>query len=74
MDYLIYADGRWEAIEEIEVIGDVIKELQKTGAVRMVWKSKTLSGKWMQMRPEHKQGGIDADDVPDEVKLAQMLE
>lgn len=74
MDYLIYADGRFEAIEEIEIIAEVIVALKKSGAVRMVWKSKVLPNKWMQMRPQDVQGGVDADDVPDVVKLAAMLE
>lgn len=74
MDYLIYADGSFEAIEEIDVIGDVIATIRNSGAVRMVWKSKVVPHKWLQMRPQDVQGGIDADDVPDEVKLAAMLE
>lgn len=74
MDYLIYADGSFEAIEEIEIISEVITNIRNSGAVRMVWKSKVFPNKWLQMRPQDVHGGVDADDVPDEVKLAAMLE
>lgn len=74
MDYLIYADGSFEAIPEIEIIPDVITKLEQTDAERLVWLSKAVPGQWLQVLKGNLKGSHVALDVPDVVKLAQMLE
>lgn len=74
MDYLLYADGTYEAVPEIELIPDVLKKLEETGAERIVWLSKANPGKWHQVLNGNPNGSHEATDVPDVVKLAQMLE
>lgn len=74
MDYLLYADGSFEAIPEIELIPDAQYMLEKTGAERLVWLSKARPGVWLQLAADDINGSLDAVDVPDVVKLAAMLE
>ena len=74
MDYLIYVDGSFEAIPEIELIPNVLAKLTETGALRIVWLSKTRPGVWHQVVNGDLNGSQDAVDIPDVIKLAQMLE
>lgn len=74
MDYLIYPDGRFEAVPAIEHIPVVLELLEKTGADRLVWLSNLGTQRWHQICRGNLRGGHYADDVPDVVKLAQMLE
>ena len=74
MDYLIYEDGSYEAVPTNETIPEVLLVLEKTGATRLVWVSSLGTGKWHQVIRGNLKGSHEAVDVPDEVKLAQMLE
>ena len=74
MDYLLYADGRYEAVPENETIPEVLSVLEKTGAERLVWVSSLGTGKWHQVIRGNLNGSHEATDVPDVIKLAQMLE
>lgn len=74
MDYLIYADGSFEAVPEIEFVPDVLALLEKSGAVRLVWLSQARAGKWYQVVRGDYNGSHEATDVPDVIKLAKMLE
>ena len=74
MDYLIYPDGHFEAVPTIELIPDVLALLEKTNADRIVWLSNLGTQRWHQVCRGNLKGSHYADDVPDVIKLAAMLE
>ena len=73
MDYLIYADGSYEAIPSIETIPAALDKIDETGAVRLVWRSSLHGNGWHQLVPSDVNGRGKTDDVPDEIKLHAML-